>query len=81
MALFSTGRASDIAQAARLDPGSYRVRVRAAELAAARGQCPVVRTHAGAARSMFPEASAPRRLLARCPAPRERSGRGAQRRA
>jgi O-antigen ligase len=81
MALFSTGRVGDITQAGRLDPGSYRVRLRLAELAARRGQCTAVRAHAGAARSMFPEASAPRRLLARCPAPRERSGRGAQRRA
>ena len=79
MALFSTGRATNIALAGKLDPGSYRVRLRLAELAARRGQCAVVRTHAGAARSMFPSAAAPRRLLAGCPEPRAR--RGGRRRA
>jgi len=66
MALFSTGRAPQIAMAARLDPGSFRVRVREAELAARRGRCTEVRTHAGAAHDLFPEAGAPRRLLAAC---------------
>jgi O-antigen ligase len=72
MALFSTGRTTEIDQAGKLDPGSYRVRLRLAELAARRGRCPAVREHAGAARELFPEAAAPRRLLTRCPQPRAR---------
>jgi hypothetical protein len=66
MALYTTGRASSIGMAGRLDPGNFRVRVRQAELAARRGRCSEVRTHAGAARALFPEADAPRRLLAAC---------------
>lgn len=73
MAFFSTGRAASINTAARLDPGNFRVRVRQAELAAARGKCADVRASAGAAREMFPEAGAPRRLLAACGGGRKRS--------
>ena len=74
MALFGTGRAADLAAAARLDPGSYRIRLRAAELAARAGRCTAVREHAGAAAALLPEAAAPRRLLARCQAGRRRRG-------
>ncbi len=74
MALFSTGRASAIARAGELDPGSYRIRLRLAELAARRGRCAEVRTHAGAAAELLPEAPAPRRLLAAC-GPRKRTAR------
>jgi O-antigen ligase len=74
MALFSTGRASTIARAGELDPGSYRIQLRLAELARQRGRCAAVRTHAGAAAALMPEAPAPRRLLAAC-APRKRTAR------
>ncbi|MGZ8457055.1 MAG: O-antigen ligase family protein, partial [Gemmatirosa sp.] len=66
MALFSTGRATAIARAGELDPGSYRIQLRLAELAARRRQCAAVRTHAGAAAALLPAALAPRRLLAAC---------------
>jgi hypothetical protein len=66
MALFSTGKSSSISVAAKLDPGNFRVRVRQAELARQRGRCAEVRSAAGAARALFPEADAPRRLLAAC---------------
>ena len=51
---------------ARLDPGSYRLHYLAAE--AARRRCRVVRVHAERARELFPEHTAPVRLLRRCPA-------------
>ncbi|MGZ8379006.1 MAG: O-antigen ligase family protein [Gemmatirosa sp.] len=74
MALFSTGRATAIARAGELDPGSYRIQLRLAELAARRRQCAAVRTHAGAAAALLPAALAPRRLLAACE-PRKRTVR------
>jgi O-antigen ligase len=53
-------------RAAILDPGSYRIALRAAELHASRGQCAAAREDARRARSLFPNASAPRRVLQRC---------------
>jgi O-antigen ligase len=50
---------------ARLDPGSYRLHYLAAE--SARRRCEAVRSHAGRARELFPEHTAPVRLLRRCP--------------
>ncbi len=55
-----------VAAAAREDPGSYRIQMRLAEAAQARGQCDLVRAHAGAARALYPHATQPRRLLAAC---------------
>jgi hypothetical protein len=53
--------------AARLDPGSYRVRLRLAEAAArAGGGCALARAEARAAARLLPAAPAPRRVLARC---------------
>ena len=72
MALFSTGRVGAIATAGGLDPGSYRIRLREAELAAQRGRCADVRTYAGAATAMLPQAPAPKRLLAACRPRRQR---------
>jgi O-antigen ligase len=66
MAFFSTGRPTAIARAATLDPGSYRIHLRLAELAAARRRCADVRRHAEAAAELLPSAPAPKRLLARC---------------
>ncbi len=56
-----------LTEAAREDPGTYRIRLRLAEAAQARGRCDLVRVHAGAAAALFPHAPAPRRLLAACP--------------
>lgn len=62
---FGTRRAAWLA-AADLDPGSYRIRLRAAELLARRGACAAARPHARAARDLYPLAVAPRHLLRQC---------------
>ena len=62
----SNTRASRVERAAELDPGSYRIHMRLAEAYAKRGSCANVRTHAGSARALFPNAPAPKRLLAAC---------------
>ena len=67
MAVFeSSTRASRVERASELDPGSYRIHLRLAEAYAKRGSCKNVRAHAGAARALFPNATAPKRLLAAC---------------
>jgi hypothetical protein len=67
MTVYDEGtRTSLVERAAALDPGSYRIRVRLAELNARRGRCKQVREHAGAARALYPDAAAPKRLLAAC---------------
>ena len=52
--------------AAPLDPGSYRISLRVAELQAARGRCATARPAAIQARSLFPHAAAPGRILRQC---------------
>jgi O-antigen ligase len=52
--------------AAAMDPGSYRINLRVAQLYAARGRCPATRFYARRARDLFPYAGAPRALLAQC---------------
>jgi O-antigen ligase len=59
-------RLSAVERAARLDPGSYRIRLKLASLYAQRGDCRHAKTHAGAAREMFPNAPEPKRLLRAC---------------
>ena len=67
MALYSgTTRASMLERASATDPGSYRIHIRLAEAYLQRGNCSKVRTHAAAARKLFPNAPEPRRLLADC---------------
>ena len=67
MAVFeSSTRASRVERAAELDPGSYRIHLRLAESYAKRGSCANVRRHAGLARALFPNAPAPKKLLAAC---------------
>lgn len=67
MSVYSeSSRANQVERAAALDPGSYRIQMRLAEAYARRGRCADVRAHASAARELFPNASAPRRLLAAC---------------
>jgi hypothetical protein len=61
-----TTRASVVERASALDPGSYRIHLRLAEAYARRGSCTNVRVHAAAARELFPNAPAPRRMLASC---------------
>jgi hypothetical protein len=55
-----------VAAAASADPGSYRIQMRLAESAQARGRCDLVREHAGNAAGLYPHAPPPRRLLAAC---------------
>jgi O-antigen ligase len=67
MALYGDGvRAAAVTRAARLDPGSYRIRTRLAESDLRRGRCTGVRRNAGEAHRLFPNAPTPRRLLAAC---------------
>lgn len=67
MSVFSTTtRIASLERAALLDPGSYRIHLRLAETHARRRRCADVRSHAAAARDLFPNAAAPRRLLAAC---------------
>lgn len=68
MGIYSDGRASlrNVTRAATIDPGNYRIRMRAAELYRARGNCKAALRHARAARDLFPNAPAPRRIIRRC---------------
>lgn len=59
-------RTAELERAATLDPGSYRIHLRLAESYARRGSCARVRSHAGAAHDLLPNAPQPRRLLAQC---------------
>ncbi len=72
MQLYSLGRISSIEQASDLDPGAYRIRMRAAELYLLKGQCANARKHAVVAHDLFPFAPAPKRMLAQCPAAAKR---------
>ncbi|HEX8246298.1 MAG TPA: O-antigen ligase family protein [Longimicrobium sp.] len=63
------GRVSELQQAARLDPGSYRIQLR---LARSAGGCETRRAAAEAAHSLFPEAGAPKGLRRSCGGRRHR---------
>jgi len=52
--------------AASLDPGSYRINVRAAQLNLDRGRCAGARDYARRAAALFPHAAEPRRILRAC---------------
>lgn len=68
IATYSTSsRMGALAQAALLDPGNYRIRIKAAQAYIARGDCRRARPHALAARALFPNAAEPRRLVSECP--------------
>ena len=67
MAIFSSStRTTQLERAAARDPGSYRIRTRLATGYLNRGNCTRARHHASAARSFFPEAPQPRRILRSC---------------
>ena len=67
MAVFeSSARTARMERAAVLDPGSYRIRMRLADAYARRGSCRNARVHAESARALFPNAPAPKRVLAAC---------------
>jgi hypothetical protein len=59
-------RTTTLERAARLDPGSYRIRIMLATDWIGRGRCDRARPHALAAAHMFPKTPAPKRLLRRC---------------
>ncbi|HVZ49014.1 MAG TPA: O-antigen ligase family protein [Gemmatimonadaceae bacterium] len=66
MRRYAQGTAASVRMAAALDPGSYRIQMRAADIAAARGDCKAATRYATAARGLFPHAAAPQAILARC---------------
>ncbi len=67
MAEYGTGwSTAHMEEAARLDPGSYRIAMGIAERAARRRRCDLVRRYAGRAERLYPEAGEPRELLGRC---------------
>jgi O-antigen ligase len=67
MGVFSSwGRLAARAEAARIDPGSYRIRILLAESYRRRGRCRDAVPHARAAGRLFPEAPAPQRILRAC---------------
>ena len=53
-------------RASAMDPGSYRIHVRLAQLYIARGDCKRGRIHANAAKQLFPSSPGARRLVASC---------------
>jgi len=53
-------------RAAALDPGSYRINLRVAELQASRGRCVSARAYARRALALFPNARAPRNVISSC---------------
>jgi hypothetical protein len=66
MSMYNAGGARALERASRADPGSYRLHIHAARAGSLSGNCRRVRTHASAARQLFPHAPEPGRLLRRC---------------
>jgi hypothetical protein len=67
MALFSSGTTvAAYDRASIVDPGSYRIQMRIAEIGAERGRCDLVKRHAMRAHELFPSAPEPAHLLAPC---------------
>ena len=60
------GRLSSRAEAARMDPGSYRVQVLVAQSYRRRGRCREAATFARQAARLFPEAAEPKSILRAC---------------
>jgi hypothetical protein len=67
IAVYSTGaKLPAIQRAGLLDPGSYRIRTRLAQVYLARGDCAHARVQAHAAHDLFPSAGEPKRAIAAC---------------
>jgi O-antigen ligase len=67
MSLYATSaRTATLERASALDPGSYRIHVRLAQLYIGRGDCKRGRVHANAAKQLFPSSPNARRLAAAC---------------
>jgi O-antigen ligase len=60
------GRTAGWVKGAELDPGSYRINLRVADLYYRRGHCGTARGYARRAAGLFPHASAPRRIVNGC---------------
>ncbi|MBI3504454.1 MAG: O-antigen ligase family protein [Proteobacteria bacterium] len=67
MRLYTTGSVASLEDAARHDPGNFRIQLRTAETQQGRGNCAEARLHAIAARELFPHAPGPKRVLSACP--------------
>ncbi len=68
MRLYTNGTYDAVRDAASFDPGSYRIQLRAAEVAAARGYCKLAYHNAMNAAALFPRAVAAQALVAKCAA-------------
>ena len=67
MAMFSSATTIGAYERASIvDPGSYRIHMRIAEIGAERGRCELVKRHAMRAHALFPSAPEPTHLLAAC---------------
>ena len=67
MSIYATSsRISVLERASAIDPGSYRIHARLAQLYLGRGDCRRARGHASAASMQYPSSAAARRLLASC---------------
>ena len=67
MAVFSTtSRPALLERASLFDPGSYRIQTKLAQAYLARGDCRHALPHARAARTLYPNAGEPRKLVASC---------------
>ena len=67
MRLYEIGTSAAIEAAVVKDPGSYRIRMRAADYYLSNGQCAKARAHALVARDLFPSSPGPRHVLTQCP--------------
>ena len=67
MSLYATSTRRDMLErASTMDPGSYRIHVRLAQLYQRRGECTKARGHASAAAGLFPSAPGAKRVLNAC---------------
>ncbi len=67
MSVYATSaRSTMLERASTLDPGSYRIHVRLAQLYVGRGDCRHGAAHAAAAKKLFPSSRAAKRLVAAC---------------
>jgi len=67
MSLYATSaRTATLEQASALDPGSFRIHLRLAQLYIGRGDCKRGRVHAATAKKLFPSSPTAKRLAASC---------------
>ena len=62
----TSSKTATLESASSLDPGSFRIHGRLAQLYQRRGDCKRARVHATAAKELFPSAPAPKRVLSAC---------------